>query len=239
MASVGRMVKESMVEELSTELSKYPDFFVTTVNRLPASEADLFRRKLSVSQARLVVIKRRLGRRAIESLKLSGLAELLEGSVGLVLPGEDVLPIAKLIVEFIRTHEEQVAVRGAVIDGQVLDKSRVEQLANLPPKPVLLAQVVVTIESPLADVIFTLERLIGDVAWLAEQVAAKKPATEAGTPAAASLGEAKQAGVAEESPARPGEHEERAGDAKGGGTAQPEQPTEPTDQQTPKQEGTS
>ena len=181
MASVGRLVKESMVEEISTELSKRPDFFVTAVNRLPASEADLFRRKLSASQARLVVIKRRLGRRAIESLKLSGLAELLEGSVGLVLPGADVLPIAKLIVEFIKTHEEQVAVRGAVIDGQVLDKSRVEQLAHLPPKPVLLAQVVATIESPLADVIVTIERLIGDVAWTAEQAAAKKslPADQA------------------------------------------------------------
>ena len=111
-------------------------------------------------------------------MNITGLQELLKGSVGLVLAGGDVLPIAKLIVEFRKSHEEQVAVKGAVIDGQLLDPSTVEALANLPPKPVLLAQVVATIESPLADLIFTVERLIGDLAWTVEQLAEKKPAGE-------------------------------------------------------------
>ena len=182
MASVGRLVKESILKELSTELSGRPNFFVTALGRMPASEADALRLKLyTTSKAKVITIQRRLGLRALEPLKLDGLTQLLEGSVALVLPGDDALPAAKLIVDFVKTHEGQLAVRGAVIDGQLLDKSRVEQLANLPPKGVLLAQVVATIEAPLADVVFTLERLIGDVAWTAEQAAAKKPAATAVT----------------------------------------------------------
>jgi len=176
MAKVGRMVKEVSVEELCTQLAERPNFFVTAVIRLPAPAADLLRQRLSTSQARLVVVKRRLGLRAAERLKISGLADLLEGSVGLVLSGEDPLVTAKLIVGFRKDHEEALAVRGAVIDGRLLDPAHVEELAQLPPKPMLLVQLVATIESPMADVIFTLERLIGDVAWLAEQAAAKKPA---------------------------------------------------------------
>ena len=176
MASVGRLVKESMVKELSTELSERPDFFVTALGRMPASEADALRQKLYTSKATFVIIQRRLGRRSLDPLKITGLDQLLEGSVALVLSSDNVLPTAKLIVEFIKAHEGQLAVRGAVIDGQLLDRSHVEQLASLPPRAVLLAQVVATIESPLADVVFTLERLIGDVAWIAEQAAAKKPA---------------------------------------------------------------
>lgn len=175
MAHVGRMVKESIIEELSSTLGEHKNLFVTTVNRLTAAEADALRLQLYTSQARLVLIKRRLGRRTIEQLKIPGLADLLEGSVGLVLAGDDVLPAAKLIVEFVKAHQDQLAVRGGLIDGQLLDKSRVEQLAGLPPRPVLLAQVLATIESPIADVIVTIERLIGDVAWLAEQAAATKP----------------------------------------------------------------
>jgi large subunit ribosomal protein L10 len=182
MASVGRMVKASIVEELSAALSKQPNFFVTAITRLPASETDAFRRKLSTSQAHLMMISRRLGRRAVGPLNLSGLQELLEGSVGLVLAGDDVLPTAKLIVEFRKAHEEQLSVRGAVIDGQLLDTSAVEALASLPARPVLLAQVVATIESPIAEVILTLERLIGDLAWLAEQLATRKPNSNDGTP---------------------------------------------------------
>ena len=181
MASVGRMVKESIVEECSSEIAKWPNFFVTSITRLPAPDADALRQRLDSSQARLIVINRRLGRRAVESLNIHGLAELLEGSVGIVLAGDDALSAAKLIVEFRKAHEAHLEVRGGVADGRLLDQRRVEELASLPPKPVLLAQLVATIEALLADLIMTIERLIGDVAWIAEQAAAKKPALSAPT----------------------------------------------------------
>lgn len=176
MAKVGRMVKEASVEELSARFAERPNVFVTSVNRLPAADADTFRRQLFAFQARLVVVKRRLGQRAIERLKLSGLTDLLDGTVGLVFSGEDPLVTAKLIVDFRKAHEEQLTLRGAVIDGQLLEAARVEELAQLPPRPVLLTQVIFTIESPMTDLIMTLERLIGDVAWLVEQAVAKRPA---------------------------------------------------------------
>ena len=175
MASIGRMVKESAVQELSTRLSERSNVLVTTINRLPAIEADYLRKKLHGSRARLLIVKRTLGKRALDQLHLADVTELFEGSVGLVLADDDVLTAAKTIVEFVKAHEDQLAVRGGRIDGMLLDKGRVEQLASLPPKPTLLAQVVMTIESPLADLIFTTERLIGDLIWAADQAAAKKP----------------------------------------------------------------
>src|SRR3989338_1847920 len=180
MAKVGRMVKEGSIREIATQLSGRPNFFITTINHLSAPNADTLRRQLFGSHAHLLVVKRKLGQRSVSGLNVAGLAELLAGSVGIVLADADVPATAKLLFEFRKTHEEQLAVRGAVVDGQLLDASRVEQLSQLPPKPDLLAQVGATNESPMADVIFTLERLIGDIAWLAEQAASQKspPATD-------------------------------------------------------------
>ena len=193
MARVGRLVKESSVTEVSSQLSDRPNFFIASINQLPASEADIFRRKLAASSAKLIMIKRRLSHRALEPLKLSGITELLEGSVGFVLAGDDVLLAAKILVEFQKTHEQLMGVQGGVVDGQLLDKSRVKELAGLPPKPVLLAQVLSTIEAPLADVIFTVEQLIGDVAWAAEQAATKKPAESPAPVAPSAVPEAQTA----------------------------------------------
>ena len=219
MANVGRLVKETAVKELSDRLSQRPDFLVASVNRLTAGEADSLRQKLFASQARLVMIKRTFGKRMLDQRNLAAVAELFEGSVGIVLPGEEILPAAKILVDFIKTREEKLAVRGGFIDGMLLDKTRVEQLASLPPKPVLLAQVVATIESPLADVIFTLERLIGDLIWAADQAAEKKP-----LPAAVTEG---QAGA----PAAPPE-------AKAPETPKPETEQPKTEQPPTTQEGT-
>ena len=182
MAKVGRMVKESSAAEISTKLSERPNFFVASITKLPASEADLFRRKLSTSQSRLLVVKRRLGHRVVQPLNLAGLPALLEGSVGFILAGDDVLQVAKTLIEFHKGREEQLTVRGAVIDGQLLDLHRVKELAGLPTKPVLLAQVVMTIEAPIADLIGTVEQLIGELAWVTEQAATKAGTTPETTP---------------------------------------------------------
>lgn len=184
MARIGRMVKESIVKGVAAELKKKSNVFIASVDRLPASEANIFRQKLVGSQARLIMIKRRLGKYALADLKISGIDELLKGSVGFIVPtGEDVLSTAKVLVEFGKAHEEQMSIRGGLVDGQLLDTKAIKELAALPSKPVLLAQVLGTIEAPLADVIFTIERLIGDLAWIAEEAGKAKPAA-ASTPGA-------------------------------------------------------
>lgn len=203
MPDIGRMVKETSVKELANRLAKQPNFFVTQINRLTASDANVLRQQLFSSQSRLALIKRRLGLRVIEPLKISGLPELLEGSVGLVFAGENVALTAKLIEEFRKAHEDQIAIRGGVVDGQLLSKARVVELAKLPPRPQLLAEVVGTLESPMADVVVTLERLLGDLAWLVEQVAEQKPAE---APSATPKADATPAA------ARPGSDEGRAGE---------------------------
>lgn len=184
MPSVGRAVKEAMVTELSHGLVGRPNFFLTTVNRLPAPEADVVRRKLHAVEARLIVLRWRLGRRALEPLNIQGLAELIQGATGLVVVGDDALRVAKLLVDCAKTYGEQLGVHAAVIDGQLLDKHRVQELASLPPKPVLLAQVLATIESPLADVVFTLERTIGDLMYAVEQLATQREQTPPASSAA-------------------------------------------------------
>ena len=182
MASIGRMVKESIVRDATSGLTQNSNLFIASVNRLPASEANLFRQKLSGSQARLIMIKRRLGKKALESLKITGFDELLKGSVGFIIPtGVDVLPAAKVLVEFGKAHEEQMSIQGGQVEGQMLDAKAIKALAELPSKPVLLAQVLGTIEAPIADVIFTIERLIGDLAWIAEEASKAKPAAAAAT----------------------------------------------------------
>ena len=175
MATVGQTVKSEIVRELSALLSKRSNVFITAVSSLSAPETDLLRRNLNEPHSQLVRVQRTLGLRVLSSLAVAGTGDLLEGPIGLVFSGDDVVLTAKRLVEFRKTHEEQLAIRGAIIEGQLLDRQKVEYLAHLPARVVLLTQVLATIESPLADVIFTLERLIGDVVGVIEQAATKKP----------------------------------------------------------------
>lgn len=174
MAKVGRMVKESTIDELNVQLGERPNFFVASVGQLKAADTNVFRQKLFSSKASLVMVKRRLGKRATDPLKLAGLPELFEGSIGLVLVGDDPVITAKTLEDFRKSSEDKVQIRGGVVDGQLITSAAFKQLAALPSKPVLLAQVIGTIEAPIASVIMTLERLIGDVIRGVDQIATKK-----------------------------------------------------------------
>ena len=247
MAKVGQYVKESLVKELSEQLTARPNFLVASLTRLNAADTDSLRKKLFNSHARLVMIKRKLGQRAVAQFKLADLSKVFEGSIGVIVAESDVLSVAKEVVAFAKGREERIVVRGGLVDGLVLDKKAVEHLASLPSKPQLLAEVLGTIEAPLADVIFTIERLIGDLAWVAEQASAKTPATEPGTPPAA--GSAKEVSQAEgPRPTEPGAAPLGAageGSPEAGGRGTPPQATGTTETSAPEgqqpntQEGTT
>ena len=169
MAQVGRRVKELMVEELTSALNTRPSFFVASLGTLSASETDTLRKRLRTSQSSMLVVKRTLGLHGLSVLGREEAAPLLVGSVAFVLPGEDLVPIAKLLVNFAKENQEKIALRGGVVEGQLLDRNGLTGLAMLPSRPELLAQVVWALEAPMADLAMAVEGALGEMAWILEE----------------------------------------------------------------------
>ena len=180
MAKVGRLVKDMVVQQITSTLKERPSFFVTSMGPLPAADADGLRKRLAGSQAKMVMVKRRLGLRGVADLKIEGLGELFAGSIALVFPGEDIVPAAKLLVDFAKANQDKIIIRGGLVEGQFLNTKRVEEVASLPSRLQLLANVVGTIEAPMTDLIFTVERVLGDLAYVLEEAGKKQPAAPAG-----------------------------------------------------------
>ena len=188
MAKVGRLVKELMVRELTEALRERPSFFVASMGPLQAVEADTLRKRLRTVNARLFRVRRTLGLQGFKSLQIDGsTTAMLEGSVGLVLPGEDIVPAAKLLVDFAKDHQEKLAVRGGLVEGQVLDKKGLEFLASLPSKPQLIAELIGVLESPITDLILTLEGALGELPWVIEEASKSRKADSPDEPPAAAV----------------------------------------------------
>jgi len=181
MAKAGRLIKEVMVRELSDALGPEGNFFVTSVGRLKANEADALRKQLRGLNGRLCVSKRSLSARGCSVRQLEDVQPWLTGSVAFVLAAGDVTRTAKIIVDFAKTNQEKLTVRGGRVDGQLLDSRDVEQLAGLPPRLELMASVVGAVEGPLASVVMAVEGLLGELAWVMDELSRRRtaPAAEA------------------------------------------------------------
>ncbi len=186
MAKVGRLVKEYMLQELTETLRERSNFLVTSLGRIEAVELDTLRKQLRTMQARVFMTKRTLGLRGTSGLSLAELPALFEGSIALVFPGEDIIPAAKLLVDFAKSNQDKLFVRGGFVEGQLLNSKCVEELAALPGRTQLLAQVVAALEAPATELIFVLEQAIGEVAWVLEEASKTVPAAPASATTTAS-----------------------------------------------------
>jgi large subunit ribosomal protein L10 len=69
----------------------------------------------------------------------------------------DVMAPGRIFEPYLRTGRTTFAVRGALVEGRVLGREETLALATLPPREVLLAQALGTLQAPLARFVGVLQ----------------------------------------------------------------------------------
>ena len=177
MSKIGHQTKDIMVQSLTRRLQSSPTFLITSFAKLTVTDATELRRSLRQASSAYVVAKGTLARRALQAAGWDGAAQLLQGSVGFVLGGSDVAKTSKIVLEFLKAHDGALLVRGGWMDGGALTQAQVTELAKLPSRQELLAQLVGTIESPLTDLITTLEGVLREVTFVLDEAAKGRTAS--------------------------------------------------------------
>ena len=146
--SLNRSEKEAVVNDVTglaakaqtLVLAEYRGIAVADMTRLCASA-----RSNGVS---LSVLKNTLARRAVAD---TGFAVLSDQMTGPLIYGfsEDAVAAAKVVAEFAKTNDKLV-IRGGAYGGKALDANGVKQLASIPTKDVLLAQLLGLLQSPVS-----------------------------------------------------------------------------------------
>ncbi len=106
-----------------------------------------FRRQLRARHMRLEIVKTALFRRATKDRPLSRLADRMSGPAALITGGESPQAIAKHLNEWLQKLPG-LKLRGALIEGELIDESRVSELAKLPTRREIQGRVAGAVRSP-------------------------------------------------------------------------------------------
>jgi len=151
--------KQEMVTALSAQLAGAPTVFVTDFTGLSVARITDLRRKLRAAGVEYVVVKNTLVRRALTDAQRPGIEPHLAGPTALVLGGADPVAPAKVLTEFAKEHEKP-AIKIGLVEGKTVTADQVKQLAALPSRPELLAQLGGTLQSPMASFVGALNGLL-------------------------------------------------------------------------------
>ncbi len=142
--------KQELVTALATRLKRSPTVYVTDFTGLDVARITDLRRRLRAAGVEYVVVKNTLARRALEGdVLVKALAPHLAGPTALVLAGPDPVPGAKVLAEFAKEFEKP-AIKIGLVDGHPVTLQQVKQLALLPGRRELLAQLAGAFQAPLA-----------------------------------------------------------------------------------------
>ena len=149
--------KEQLVSELAQKLRSANALYYTDFTGLNVKRMTDLRRRLRKSGVEYVVIKNTLALRAVNE---SGLvSERLKGPTGLVL-ARDAVTAAKLLTDFAKENDAKPTVKGGLLDGRALDSAQVKQLATMPSRDQMLAELGAGLQSPMAAFVGALNGLL-------------------------------------------------------------------------------
>lgn len=168
--------KIEAVQELQELIERSALTIATDFRGLRVQDMEQLRRRLRAANVELKVIKNRLLQLAAGAVNKPDLVRIVEGPTALAFIYGDIMEAAKAINEYAQTAPGQFAVRGAFLDGQVLTADDLKDLVQLPPKPVLLAEILGRLQSPLATFSGLLEASLQELSLLIQSPLAELPA---------------------------------------------------------------
>lgn len=145
---IGKLCKDKMITELLLRFEKHPNFIVTNYMGSSTSDLEALRRNLKKVSANYFVVKNSVLKLAFGKMKLEEESAGIDGGIGISFAGDDIVAACNVLVGFAKAHDK-FKIKGGVIEGKRTPADRIKQLAGLPPKKVLIAQVVGGIKSPI------------------------------------------------------------------------------------------
>ena len=145
--SLNRSEKEAVVDEVAKLAAQAQTLVVAEYRGITVADMTKLRTQARSNGVTLSVLKNTLARRALAGSPFASVSGQLTGPL-IYGFSVDAVAAAKVVVEFAKTNEKLV-VRGGAYGGKALDSHGVKQLASIPSKEVLLAQLLGLLQSPI------------------------------------------------------------------------------------------
>ncbi len=143
-----REEKGAKVAELAEKAKSSTAMLIADYRGISVAEARNLRMELREAGADFEVTKNTLMMRAVDEAGTAELKEYLVGPTAIAFCEADAVNPAKVLVKFAK-EIKPLEIKGGLLEGQLIDVDKIKFLASLPPREVLLAQLLGAMQGPM------------------------------------------------------------------------------------------
>ena len=151
--------KQAIVADLTNKLQNAAAGVLVDYKGITVAEDTALRAELRKNNVEYAVVKNTLLRFAVDNCGMNELDSLLNGTTSLAICHDDPVAPARVVNDFAKKIDGRFEIKGGFMDGKVMPLDEVMALANIPPLPVLQAQVLGTMLAPISGLACVLKQI--------------------------------------------------------------------------------
>ncbi len=141
--------KKAEVAAISERLQNACAGVIVDYRGINVADDTILRKELREAGVEYTVTKNTMIQLAIKGTELEGLSECLEGTTALATSTDDYVAAARILSKYASTHEN-FNVKSGFLDGEVISLEKIDSLAKLPSRDILLATVCNAFNAPIS-----------------------------------------------------------------------------------------
>ena len=145
-----REEKRSQVEVLKREFENSLSTVLVDYKGLNVAEITELRNKLREASVDFKVVKNTLSKIAAKGTAIDKMSDCFTGPTATVIGKADPVAGIKVLDEYIKTNPK-LEFKAAIVEGALISKTDIPQLAKLPSKEVLMGLFLGTLQAPVAS----------------------------------------------------------------------------------------
>ena len=151
--------KQAVVANLTNKLQNAAAGVLVDYKGITVAEDTALRAELRKNNVEYAVVKNTLLRFAVNNCGMNELDGLLNGTTSLAICQDDPVAPARVINDFAKKIDGRFEIKGGFMDGKAMPLGEVMALAEIPPLPILQAQVLGTMLAPISGLACVLKQI--------------------------------------------------------------------------------
>ena len=171
--SLDRNEKEKVMTGLRERLKRACGTFLVDYQGLNVEALTRLRRELRETNIELQVVKNRLLSIACQDTEAAVIKDYVVGPCALAITYDDVVMPAKVLTEFSQDYEA-LEIKIGQINGKIIDLPAIRRLAQLPPREVLLSQLLFSLSGVPTSFVRVLSEMLRRLVTVLEAIKGQK-----------------------------------------------------------------
>ncbi len=171
---IGEIYRDLVSGELKRRLESSDDVFMFNYHKIKSADMCSLRKNLKSAGASVLVTKNSFMKKAFETAnKPADLSGLVDGPMALVFVKDDPIAVSKVLMDFVKTHED-LGVKGGFMSDRLLSGDDIKKISKLASMQAVYTQVASVLNAPVSKLATSLNQITAKLVHALNAVKDKK-----------------------------------------------------------------